>query len=238
MQRPAPSESPDLTDLHWNMILQCWSPITSRPSASMATKFLKRRSEALSSNDNKLPLDPLNVLLFGETGVDKSSIIELIIGQQIGDAAPGAPYYLMKHTAEITLRERRFKLWEVSSSTALMGLFQRLIAKRRLRASYNKLHRDGGAPLLLYCMRGTSAPTISREYQDFNDIVGSTSCVSIAAVVDGLEESLDDWWTKYEGDLKRLGMQFSHHMCITSSPSDPNTSRSRETICSFIESYA
>lgn len=50
MQRPAPSESPDLTDLHWNMILQCWSPITSRPSASMATKFLKRRSEALSSN--------------------------------------------------------------------------------------------------------------------------------------------------------------------------------------------
>lgn len=298
MLRPAPEDSPDLTDARWDMILKCWSAKVSRPSASMAIDFLKSELEALSGDHTtlfreershrqapsdmlgtaqrtassdamhpthegglrppslvspnittpqpsfrvmpSLPLDPLNVLLFGETGVDKSSIIKLIVGKNISEAAPDASYSMLKRTAEVTLGERRFGLWDVSSSPALMGIF-RPFAKWRLRASYKKLHRDGGAPLLLYCMKGTSAPTASREYQDFTDIVGSTSCVSIAAVVNGLEESLtnmDDWWTKYVGDLKLLGMQFSNHVCITSLSNDPNALRSRETICSLIESYA
>ncbi|KAG1792870.1 kinase-like domain-containing protein [Suillus variegatus] len=355
MLRPAPSESLDLTDARWNMILKCWSAMVSRPSASMAIGLLKSELEALSGDDKTicgpggehavplitdkpspatsdlsphitnapcngirqcLPVDvsasevtdvsdtsidnqatfvreqcsyrrtssvmfdaeqrtasgdvthptreedlqppswaspdtaiprntsrvstllPLNVLLFGEAGVDKSSIIQLIVGQNITDAAPGAPYSMLKRTAGVTLRERRFELWEVSSS---ISFFPRFIAKWRLRASYKRLYRDGGAPLVLYCMKGTSTPTASREYQDFTDIVGSTSCVSISAVVDGLEESLtnmDDWWTKYKGDLIRLGMQFSNHVYITLLPDDPNALRSRETICSLIESYA
>ncbi|KAG1878199.1 kinase-like domain-containing protein [Suillus subluteus] len=196
-------------------------------------------SQPISQVSTPLPLNPLNVLLFGETRVDKSSIIDLIVGQNIAHAVPDSPHSMLKHIAEVTLRGRRFQLWEVSS-TALMGFLRRFIAKWRIRASYRKLHRDGGAPLLLYCMRGPSAPTASRDYQDFTDIVGSTSYISIAAVVNGLEESLtnmDDWWTQHEGDLKRLNMQFSNHACITSLPDDPSTSQSRKTIRNLIESY-
>ncbi|KAG2099655.1 hypothetical protein BD769DRAFT_1368327 [Suillus cothurnatus] len=122
-----------------------------------------------------------------------------------------------------------------------MGILRQFISKWRIRASYRKLHKDGGAPLLLYCIRGPSAPTASRDYQDFIDIVGSTRYVSIDAVVNGLEKSLtnmDDWWTNYEGDLKRLNMQFSNHACITSLPEDPSTSQSQGTIRDLIESYA
>ncbi|KAG1904339.1 uncharacterized protein F5891DRAFT_1014220 [Suillus fuscotomentosus] len=334
MLRPAPSDSLDLTDARWNMILECWSAMVLRPSASMVIGFLRSELEALSADDKTIcglggehtvslieheahrpspatsdlspyitnvinvsdasindhttlvgeegsrrrassdmsdagqrtasgdithstpeedlrppswaspnaatpqpssgvsTLLPLNVLLFGETGVDKSSIIQLIVGQNIVDAVPGGPYPMLKRVAGVTLGERRFELWEVSSS---MSFFPRFIAKWRLGASYKRLYRNGGAPLVLYCMKGKSTPTASREYQDFTDIVGSTSCVSISAVVDGLEESLtnmDDWWTKYKGDLIRLGMQFSNHVCITLLPDDPNALRS------LIESYA
>lgn len=185
------------------------------------------------------PLGPLNVLLFGETGVDKSSIINLIAGQNIANEERHAPYFMLKHIARVTLKRRHFELWEVSS-TAFMGVFRRFISKWRLRASYRKLHGNGGAPLLLYCMKGPCAPTASRDYQDFTDIVGSTSHVSIVAVADGLESltNMDDWWTKHKGDMERLGMQFSNHACISSLPDDPSTSRSRETIRNLIETYA
>lgn len=221
------------------------SPYTATPQPSFRVSTLVSTCRYIDLYVLILPCDklPLNVLLFGETGVDKSSIIQLIVGQNIVDAVPGGPYSMLKRTAGVTLGERRFELWEVSSSIALMGFFRRFFAKlkRRLRASYKRLHRDGGAPLVLYCMKGTSTPTASREYQHFTDIVGSTSCVSISAVVDGLEESLtnmDDWWTTYKGDLIRLGMQFSNHVCITLLPDDPNALRSRETIRNLIESYA
>ncbi|KAG2740562.1 hypothetical protein P692DRAFT_20678524, partial [Suillus brevipes Sb2] len=163
-----------------------------------------------------------NVFLFGETRVDKRSIIDLLVGQNIIDTALDAPYPMLKHIANVTLRRRRFQLWEVPS-IALMGFLRRFVAKRRLRASYRKMYREGGTPLLLYCIRGPSAPTASRDYQDFTDIVGSANRVLIVAVVNGLEASLtnmDDWWTKYEGALKRLGMQFSNHACISSLPND------------------
>lgn len=186
-----------------------------------------------------LPLNPLNVLLFGETGVDKSSIINLIVGQNITDEEQDARYFMLKHVSKVTLRGRRFEFWDVSS-TASMGLFRRSIYGWRLRWSYRKLHKDGGAPLLLYCMRGPSAPTASRDYQDFTDIIGSTSRVSIVAVVNGLESltNMDDWWTTHEGDLDHLGMHFSNHACISSLPDNSSTSRSRETIRNLIKSYA
>lgn len=163
----------------------------------------------------------------------------MIVGQNIADEAQHARYSMLKHISKVTLRGRRFEFWDVSS-TASMGLFRRSIYRWRLKASYRKLHKDGGAPLLLYCMRGPSAPTASRDYQDFTETVRSTSCVSIVAVVNGLESltNMDDWWMKHEGDLERLSMHFSNHACISSLPDHPSTSRSRETICNLIESYA
>jgi hypothetical protein len=215
---------------------------TSQPISQVSTPvslYRCRGSYILILPCDKLPLDPLNVFFFGETRVDKRSIIDLLVGQNIADTVLDAPHPMLKHIADIILRGRRFQLWEFSS-IALMGFLQRFIAKWRLRASYRKLYRNGGAPLLLYCMRGPSAPTASRDYQDFTGIVGSTGHLSIVAVVNGLEESLtnmDDWWTKHKGDLERLGMQFSNHACISSLPDDPSTSQSRETIRNLIETY-
>lgn len=234
--RPAITDSPDVTNTRWNEIKKCWSAVVPRPSASMTIDFLKNEMKAMSGD---YLLDPLNVVLFGETGVDKSSIINLIVRKNIANEAPDARYPMLKHVSKTTLGRRRCELWEVSS-TASIGLFRRFVFKWRIKASYRKLHKDGGAPLILYCMRGPSAPTASRDYQDFTNIVGSTSHASIVAVVNGLESltNMDDWWTKHEGDLERLGMQFSDHACISSLPDHPSTLLSRETIRNLIESYA
>jgi len=180
---------------------------------------------------------PLNVLIVGETGVGKSSIIDLIMGQNVTDM-PGASLSMLKHTTyEINLEGRRFKLWEVSS-LASMGFLRRIYAKWQLKKSYKKLYEGSGVFLLLYCMRASRIPAaLPRDYKCFTSIVGPTSGVPIFAVINGLEGSLntmDDWWTEKQQALGHLGMHFSKHACITSLPDNLDTLRSYEAIRSLI----
>ncbi|KAG1816620.1 hypothetical protein EV424DRAFT_1057273 [Suillus variegatus] len=175
---------------------------------------------------------PLNVLLFGETGVGKSAIINLIMGRDVAQTSPDAATCTLQHTShQVSLADRQFKLWEVSS-IASMGFFQTLFTKWRLKKSYKKLYRDDGVYLLLYCMRGSRAQrALIRDYKLFTDIVGSTATVAggipVAAVVTSLEDypkDMDVWWTKNKDNLERLGMRFSTHACITSLPDDSESS--------------
>ncbi|KAG2153914.1 hypothetical protein DEU56DRAFT_428930 [Suillus clintonianus] len=196
---------------------------------------------------------PSNVLLFGKTGVGKSSIINLIMRQEVAQTSPDAETCTLKHTAyNISLGLRRFKLWEVSSIESL-GFFQTLFSKWRLKKAFKKLHRDDGVYLLIYCMSGLRAQrAMIRDYKIFTDIISSAAGaqdVTVAAVVTCLEDypvNMDNWWTKNKDNLESLGMRFSKHACITSLPDDPNASlamrarrhRSEQVIRSLIdESY-
>ncbi|KAG1840227.1 kinase-like domain-containing protein [Suillus tomentosus] len=197
---------------------------------------------------------PLNVLLFGETGVGKSAIINLIMGRDVAQTSPDAPTCTLQHTSyQVSLADRQFKLWEVSS-IASMGFFRALFTKWRLKKSFKKLCRDDGVYLLLYCLRGSRAlRALTKDYKFFTDIVGSTATVAsgvrVAAVVTWLEDypkDMDVWWTKNKDNLERLGMRFSAHACITSLPDDPTYSpamrarrqRSEQVIrCLIYESY-
>jgi predicted GTPase len=172
------------------------------------------------------------VLLFGETGVGKSAIINLIMGRDVAQTLPDAETCTLQHTShEVGLGDRRFKLWEVSSLGS-MGFFRTLSAKWLLKKSYKKLYRDDGVYLILYCMRGSRAQrALIKDYRIFTDIVGSTSTaaggVPVAAVVTSLEDypgDMDKWWVKNKDNLESLGMRFSKHACITSLPDDPHAS--------------
>jgi predicted GTPase len=194
------------------------------------------------------------VLLFGETGVGKSSIINLIMGRDVAQTSPGAETCTLQHTSyEVSLGSRQFKLWEVSSLGS-MGFFRTLSAKWLLKKSYKKLYRDDGVYLILYCIRGSRAQrALIKDYKFFTDIVGSTATaaggVPVAAVVTSLEDypmDMDKWWTKNKDNLESLGMRFSKHACITSLPDDPHASsamrarrhRSKQVIRHLIyESY-
>ncbi|KAG2066544.1 hypothetical protein BDR04DRAFT_1106521 [Suillus decipiens] len=187
----------------------------------------------LTSTASSLSLaGPLNVLLFGETGVGKSAIINLIMGRDVAQTSPDAEPCTLKHTShEVTLGGCQFKLWEVSSLGS-MGFFRALFTKWRLKKSYKKLYKDNGVYLLLYCMRASRAQrTWIKDYKFFTDIVGSTTSVAggvpVAAVVTSLEDyptDMDKWWVRNKDNLESLGMRFSAHACITSLPDDPHAS--------------
>ncbi|KAG2343531.1 hypothetical protein BDR05DRAFT_857056, partial [Suillus weaverae] len=145
---------------------------------------------------------PFNVLIFGETGGGKSSIINLIMGRDTAQTSPDQETLAFTHTPyEVSLGSRRFKLWEVSSIES-MGFFQTLVLKWRLKKSYKRLCKDNGVYLLLYCMRGSMTERVLvRNYKSFINIVGSTADpgrAPVAAVVTSLEDypqNMDQWWT-------------------------------------------
>ncbi|KAG2113885.1 uncharacterized protein F5147DRAFT_36336 [Suillus discolor] len=154
------------------------------------------------------------------------------MGRDVAQTSPDQETCTLQHTShEVSLAERRFKLWEVSSIES-MGSFRALLAKWRLEKSYKKLYKDDGVYLLLYCMRGSRAQrALLRDYKFFTDIVGSTATaaggVPVAAVVTSLEDypkDMDNWWTKNKDNLEGLGMRFSAHACITSLSDDLTSS--------------
>ncbi|KAG2140277.1 kinase-like domain-containing protein [Suillus cothurnatus] len=233
------------------------STALSLPESSSPTSVPSRKiiPSSLFSTVSSLSLaGPLNVLLFGETGVGKSSIIKLIMGCDVAQTSPDAETRTLQHTSHgVSLGHRQFKFWEVSSLESL-GSLRTLLAKRRLKQSYEKLYRDDGVYLILYCMRGSRAQrALIKDYKIFTDIVGSTATaaggVPVAAVVTGLEDypkDMDGWWVENKDNLESLGMRFSSHACITSLPDDPRASpamrarrhRSEQAIRSLIyESY-
>ncbi|OAX37206.1 hypothetical protein K503DRAFT_771739 [Rhizopogon vinicolor AM-OR11-026] len=156
------------------------------------------------------------------------------MGKEAAQTSPDGVTCTMEHTPyEVSLGNQRFKLWEVSS-IAPMGLFRRLFMKWRLKRRCKELYRDDGVYLLLYCMRNSRAQgSLVRDYKFFTSIVSSTSGhVPVAAVVTCLEDyptDMDEWWGKNEENLKRQGMQFSNHACITSLPDERDTSPALRT---------
>ncbi|KAG2358304.1 hypothetical protein BDR07DRAFT_289406 [Suillus spraguei] len=120
------------------------------------------------------------------------------MGRDVAPTSPSAETCTLHHTShELSLGDRRFKLWEVSSVEST-GPFWTPIAKWRLQKSYKKLYTDDGVYLLLYCMRGSRAQrALIRDYKFFTDIVGSTATVTggvpVAAVVTSLEDYPQTW---------------------------------------------
>ncbi|KIK33064.1 hypothetical protein CY34DRAFT_813857 [Suillus luteus UH-Slu-Lm8-n1] len=201
------------------------SPRTLVPSRKLIPSSLL--TQRLFSTVSSLLLSShLNVLLFGETGVGKSAIINLIMGRDVAQMSPDAASYILQHTPdEVNLGDRSFKLWEVSSIES-MDFFRASFTKRLLKKSYKKLYEDDGVYLLL------DQRALIRDYKFFTDVVGSSVAggVPVAAVVTNLEDypkDMDGWWTKNKDNLESLGMRFTAHACITSMPDDPNASLAR-----------
>ncbi|KAJ8581558.1 kinase-like protein [Rhizopogon salebrosus TDB-379] len=249
-------ERPSLDMAHTEQIIasspMCLSPTeagtisTRLPQSSSRSAFIQplSPSDSFSTISDTLTMHtsasslsisrPCNVLIFGATGVGKSSVINLIMGRDVARTSPDAPTSTLEHTPyEITLENQRFKLWEVSS-IASMGFSQRLFAKWRMEKTYRKLYGDDGVYLLLYCMRNSRTQgTLVADYKIFTSIIGSsTGRVPVAAVVTCLEDypkDMDDWWKKNEGNLEREGMKFSKHACITSLREDSDASPTLRT---------
>jgi small GTP-binding protein len=158
-----------------------------------------------------------NVVIFGDTGVGKSSLINMIVDNQVAlTSADGLACTFESKSYDTTLKNKRIRLWDTAGLTEKqMGMIATGKAIRHLNHLLKGL--ADGISLLVLCIR---APKIKIEDRQNYKMFYEGLCrqkVPIVLVVTGLEEEdrMENWWDRNEGVFHVQQMSFYGHACIT-----------------------
>lgn len=163
-----------------------------------------------------------NVVIFGETGSGKSSIINVIARKKVATTSNDALGCTPKSKRySVDISGQKFALFDTAGlNEGTAGTVPPKQAKRQLKSLLDKLssHKSpsGGIDLLVYCVRSTTAP---RAILDAYDTVYSGTCrkkgVPIVVVVTGLESEtpMESWWDSHKERFSSLDL--AGHACVT-----------------------
>jgi len=160
---------------------------------------------------------PPNVIVFGGSGVGKSSVINMLMGAERAATSPDAqgctfestPYTVDIAGSQITLHD-----------TAGLNEVTTVIPKDAVANVFKLMtNLDTGVSLLVYVIRGPRLMDFTvKNYKMFHDIF-CQSKVPIVLAVTGLEAEvpIDEWWVRNKGVFEQHGMHFRDQACITAS---------------------
>ena len=162
-------------------------------------------------------VSPRNVVVFGETGTGKSSLINMLSDSQMAEVsnlAMGCTF--QSNPYPIILDDVPYTLWDTAGlNEGDSGSIPADIALRHLHDLVQNLH--DGLSLLVYCIRGSRyRDVIKVNYDLFKEIICQGE-VPIVIVITGLEneERMEDWWIENEKEFVSRKMRFNGHACVT-----------------------
>jgi hypothetical protein len=187
----------------------------------------------------------VNIVIFGETGAGKSSVINLMAGRQVARTSHSSHRCTLQW-AEYTItldNETRHQVFDtVGLEEPRLDSREYLTAITDAHSLINALKERGGIDLLLFCVRGGRVtPTMQSNYRLFFEFLCQEK-VPLVLVVTNLEreELMEDWYTRNVGHLERYGIHSVGHACITAATTIDGRRRakyeeSRIKVCSVVE---
>ncbi|KIJ60460.1 hypothetical protein HYDPIDRAFT_98610 [Hydnomerulius pinastri MD-312] len=192
-------------------------------------------------------MDNRTVVVFGESGVGKSSIVNAIAGFRLAktfnDAENDA---IQSQLYDVTLASGvGVHLWDTLGldRARMVGDSSPDAGEKHLESLVqNPTSGLGDLDLLIFCIRGNR---ISRSLVNtYNNVKSRAGQVPIALVINGLEkeDDMDRWWTRNERALHERGILCDAHVCVTTleSHSDPKVQAridiSRKLLCELVQS--
>ena len=160
-----------------------------------------------------------NIVLFGEPGVGKSSIINLISREQKVHTSSGTECCTLQSTEYRLIMGTSFlRIFDTAGLDCVNIEGQKFLnavgeATELIRA----LKRVGGVDLLLFCMRGGRILGNQRSnYLLFYEFLCKKK-VPVVILITNLEneEVMEDWWEKNQHFLTGNGIKCEDHACIT-----------------------
>lgn len=183
----------------------------------------------------------VNIVLFGETGVGKSSVINLIAGRQVASVSPDAEgRTLSSRKYSFPVGGRTFHIWDTAGlEQPEMGAVGYMAAIEGALALIQQLAQQGGIDLLLFCIRGNRVTaTTQSNYRLFHEVL-CRSKVPIALAITHLEREpdMDAWWTRNLASLEKYGIKSAGHACVTGLPTHSKYLESRANIEQMLRGY-
>lgn len=176
----------------------------------------------------------LNIILFGETGSGKSSVINLLSGKVVAETSSdidGCTKAYQPYT--LILNGRSYTVWDtVGLEEPMMSATGYLHAIEQVCKLKKDLSKAGGVDLLLFCHRQGRITTNTRKnYALLYEVVCRKS-VPIAAIITHLEQEkrMEDWWDQNAAIFMDRGIKVFGHACVTTLLDDPKMGESREAI--------
>lgn len=219
---------------------ECHPPTTGRYRKCQVAvhQLIQRCSRSPKSTSSK----DLNVVLFGETGVGKSSLINLMAGKEVAKVSPDADACTLdSEEYGFEIGPTRIRMWDT------VGLEEPdTISEDRCFTAIEKaiqliksLSAAGGINLLLFCIRANRITvTIQNNYRLFYEVLGRKE-VPVALVVTHLEreQQMEDWWPRNEKILERYGIMAAGHACVTGVVGHPKYQQSQDAIRALLLQY-
>jgi len=166
-----------------------------------------------------------NIVIFGESGSGKSSVINAITQAQRAEtssSAAGCTFCYKKHEVEIS--DENYILFDtVGLDEGTAGTVPAAEAVENLKSLLRELMspRSNGIGLLVYCVRSVRlSRVLLRNYNLFYSVICRKK-VPIVVVVTGLENqepTMDSWWDANETVFKKYGIYFEDHACVSLDP--------------------
>ncbi|KAM6494048.1 P-loop containing nucleoside triphosphate hydrolase protein [Amanita muscaria] len=160
---------------------------------------------------------PPNVIIFGETGGGKSSIINLLAGANVAATSSGSVGCTFRSNAyNVSIEGMTFRFHDTAGLDEGQG---GTVVKQQAIVQLYELLRSlsDGVSLLIFCMRGPRIKeSVVRNWQLFWDIICQKH-VPILLAITGLEneQDMDAWWKNNQTFFTRNLMNPKSVACIT-----------------------
>ncbi|KAF9245044.1 P-loop containing nucleoside triphosphate hydrolase protein, partial [Melanogaster broomeanus] len=161
-----------------------------------------------------------NVVIFGDSGGGKSSLINMLAGSKVADTSSSAIGRTFESSHYMVLiNSETFKVWDTAGlDEGTLGRVPPEVAEKNLEKLLRELGGANGVHLLVYCIRGSAGlKALARNYAIFYSAICRKK-VPIVAVVTHLENepsSMADWWIQGKENLAKYKMRFDDHACVT-----------------------
>ena len=172
------------------------------------------------------PLDTKakNVIIFGETGIGKSSVINLMAGSDVAETSSNLEGCTLQATEYSFILSSPKMLLRVFDTVGLeeseIDVKPFIGALEKVQKLITSLRNAGGVDLILFCVRaGRFTAAMERDYHLVSEVL-CNSRVPLALVITHLEneEVMENWWDGNQKTFEKYGIHAVAHACITSLP--------------------